>query len=797
MVNRSTYKTMKTPSIENLSPYNQAITDSINRIAPLWPLDRFVAVNPFVGLSNHRFDQALELLKQNTTSNPTLPPSYYHKLYTSGQITPLDLEKAIWEMSAKRGASVAGKDALINLLSKESWEATNEFPKTQNIDHNRWGNFATEEISKWCAAYYDKGQALWGFPWKGASLYDAWRQAALLDLNPEAAGLRGWRSYISTLSDDPVAAIDGAARNLNLTPEEATEAFHQLLMSVSGWAGYLAFLAHEKKLQGKVENSLTDLLAIRMVFESALFTAFGESAVSIKKRRLPCASDNALIAALVWQRAHECARQRILFGKLSSGRASVVHADSTPSFQAVFCIDVRSEVYRRALENVDSRCQTRGFAGFFGFPIEFIRAGESSGSPQCPVLLAPTAKVSEKTSAHQLGVIANSKKIKAAWSSFKSSAVSSFVFVEAAGLGFLSGLVRNLTGTPRTPHCSPSCMNLSAISLEQKVAISAGALRHMGLSKGGLAPIVLLCGHGSSTINNPYGSALDCGACGGHTGEANARTAAAILNDPEVRNKLGEMGISIPSATWFMAGLHNTTIDTVELYDEGIAPSSHQAAIRELKESLRNATALARQDKAISLGIPAQSTGLDDRITRRSKDWSQVRPEWGLAGNFAFIAASRERTRGINLEGRVFLNDYDFAKDDEMATLELLLTAPVVVASWINLQYYGSTVDNKHFGSGDKTINNVVGKLGVLEGNGGDIKTGLPLQSLHDGTHWRHEPLRLSVCIEAPKEAIDTILRKHPKVAELVSNEWIHLFSINDSENAIWKSDGGKGWVMN
>ena len=66
--------------------------------------------------------------------------------------------------------------------------------------------------------------------------------------------------------------------------------------------------------------------------------------------------------------------------------------------------------------------------------------------------------------------------------------------------------------------------------------------------------------------------------------------------------------------------------------------------------------------------------------------------------------------------------------------------------------------------------------LGVLEGNGGDIKTGLPLQSLHDGKKWRHEPLRLHVCIQAPKEAIDRVLKKHPSVASLVANGWIHLF---------------------
>ena len=59
------------------------------------------------------------------------------------------------------------------------------------------------------------------------------------------------------------------------------------------------------------------------------------------------------------------------------------------------------------------------------------------------------------------------------------------------------------------------------------------------------------------------------------------------------------------------------------------------------------------------------------------------------------------------------------------------MTAPMIVAHWINMQYFASTVDNDHFGSGNKTIHNVVGRFGILSGNGGDLMTGLPWQSLH------------------------------------------------------------------
>jgi hypothetical protein len=170
----------------------------------------------------------------------------------------------------------------------------------------------------------------------------------------------------------------------------------------------------------------------------------------------------------------------------------------------------------------------------------------------------------------------------------------------------------------------------------------------------------------------------------------------------------------------------------------------------------------------------------------RDRDWAEVRPEWGLAGNAAFIAAPRERTRHVDLAGRSFLHEYRWRDDAGFATLELIMTAPMVVAHWINLQYYASTVDNGCFGSGDKTLHNVVGgHLGVFEGNGGDLRVGLPLQSLHDGAQWVHTPLRLSVFIEAPRDAIEAVLQKHLAVRALVANGWLDLFQLDASEGVI------------
>jgi uncharacterized protein YbcC (UPF0753/DUF2309 family) len=220
--------------------------------------------------------------------------------------------------------------------------------------------------------------------------------------------------------------------------------------------------------------------------------------------------------------------------------------------------------------------------------------------------------------------------------------------------------------------------------------------------------------------------------------------------------------------------LHNTTTDEVLLYDTDLVPASHAQDLDELRGWLAEAGQRTRAERAALLGLASQVDSpatLHESIKGRTSDWAQVRPEWGLAGCAAFVVAPRSRSQHLNLAGRSFLHDYRWERDPGFKVLELIMTAPMVVTNWINMQYYASTVDNKLYGSGDKVLHNVVGgDVGVFEGNGGDLRIGLPMQSIHDGERWVHTPLRLSVFIEAPRNEIDNIIDKHAVVKQLVDN---------------------------
>ncbi len=773
-----------------------AAADKATRaIPPVWPLASSVAVNPFLGQAHETLANVAARLGRIAGTEVTMPRSWYAEKIAKGDMIDDDLAAAL----ALAPAALQPIDlATLKMAVLEASETTQSLPTIAVLAAQEtgtdWPGLIAERFGAWAASYFDDGQALWAAP-PTMGGYAAWRAAASHDLTPEIAGLRGFATHVAMAPEFAPAAIARAVDRLGLTPASLETYFHQLLMSLGGWGQYARYKLWQAELAGGDDATITDFLAIRLIWEEALFAMAGPQIANrwsetCKAHAEPIKPTRDHLVNGVLQEAAERAAQRKLAEMFAAAPAVVNH--TRPALQAAFCIDVRSEIFRRALEAVNPSIQTLGFAGFFGLTASHKRFGSDVSELRLPVLLnSGVSSVSggPEDAAADRGQ-RYSARSKRAWGRFKLAAVSSFAFVEATGPVYIAKLIRDALGMNPTPLPNDLAPRLEPpLDIEAQTGAAETVLRAMSLTSN-FARVILLAGHGANIVNNPHASGLHCGACGGYSGEVNARLLAGLLNEPAVRKGLEPKGICIPEDTLFVGGLHDTTTDAVMIYADDHPSAAHADDLKQIKRWLAAAGSVTRGERALRL---PRAIG-EETVTKRSRDWSEVRPEWALAGCKAFIAAPRSRTTGKSLEGRAFLHDYDWKQDSSFGVLELIMTAPVVVASWISLQYYGSTVAPDTFGAGNKLLHNVTGGIGVVEGNGGLMRVGLPWQSVHDGETYMHEPLRLSVCIEAPREAMTDVLRNHAGLRALFDNRWLHLFALDDAGRMAWRYSGDLDW---
>lgn len=788
-------------------------------IAPAWPLDQSIAVNPHWGRIGMPVRQVAARMAVLGGMQVFPARAYLRQAWDEERITPVDLDEAIAALPAAQAAGLDAKrclDALRETAGIARLPLLIDVLDDDPARHARlsWRQAITHQVSQTCAAYFDQQQADWQ-PERAGGLYAFWRETLTHDHGIGLLmGLPDLGRQLHALPATRQDAERWVLQRLGLPEAVWADYLEAVLLTVNGWASWCAYLGWQARLAGAADSHLRDLLAIRLAWGAILLeckndASAGRAFAAVQAEWRHAAdrlqqAEQSLVVDEVWQRALEVGYQRQLARRL--GAAALVEPGGSVEgveVQAAFCIDVRSEPLRRALEATWPAIQTIGFAGFFGLPVAYTPLATPARRPQLPGLLAPAVEVTDRVltaadypSAPERDLTQaaqTARRQRFAWtdqwlagSRWPSAAYS---FVEAAGIGYLAKLGRWLSpsgaaragddhaGLPARYRvlCRPA---LAGLDHEAKVALAARVLHAMGLDRQ-LAPLVLLVGHGSQSTNNAHAAALDCGACCGQTGEVNARVLARLLNEPALRIGLRTLGIEIPAETTFVAALHNTTTDEIEGFDLDLLPAHAHERWARLQPVFAQACDQVRRERAPRLGLDpcASHPQLLAQLRRRANDGAQTRPEWGLAGNAAFIIAPRHRTQGVVLDGRSFLHDYDAGNDADGSVLELLMTAPMLVTHWINWQYHASTCDPERLGSGNKVLHNVVGgRIGVFEGNGGDLRIGLSKQSLHDGQRWMHEPLRLTVVIDAPAQAIERVIDSHPVVRQLLDNGWLHLW---------------------
>jgi uncharacterized protein YbcC (UPF0753/DUF2309 family) len=810
-----------------------ACSEACRAIAPAWPLDRSIAVNPHwsrIGMPVRRVAARMALLG----GIQVFPPrDRQRSAWDAGRIRPEDVEHAVSQVPEAQARSRdprAWAEALRTVIAPKPLPLLVDVLDKDPHRHTRlsWRQAITHQVSQTCAAYFDRHQADWQ-PARAQGLYAFWRES--LQHDHSIGLLMGLPQIDRAIDALPATARDAerwVLRRIGLPPAVWADYLEAVLLTINGWASWCAYQGWQAGLEGRTDPHLRELLAIRLAWGTVLLECQDDAAAQPAFRALQRAwgrasrllelAERDLLVDEVWQSALEAGYQRTLAHRLAPACAP---ADALPApdaeVQALFCIDVRSEPLRHALETAWPAVRTMGFAGFFGLPMAYTPLATPARRPQLPGLLSPAIEATDRlvTPGPQSAEIVGRLQGEAARSRHRRLALdtrwadlgrwpgAAFSFVEAAGFGYLAKLGQwlaparrgrphdDLAGLPARyrPLCRP---RLTGLDPADQVALAERLLRAMGLDRG-CAPLVVFVGHGSQSANNAHAAALDCGACAGQTGESNARSLAALLNESAVRDGLRARGIDLPESTVFMAALHNTATDEIESFDLDLLPPAARERWGRLRAAFDNACDRLRRVRAPGLGLDATvpSGDLLQRLRRRANDGAQTRPEWGLAGNAAFLIAPRRRSRGLSLDGRVFLHDYDPDRDADGSLLEQLMTAPMLVTHWINWQYHASTCDPDRLGSGNKVLHNVVGgNLGVFEGNGGDLRIGLSRQSLHDGTCWIHEPVRLTAVVDAPRQAIDMVVAKHATVARLVENGWMHLWRFAADGLERWTTEG-------
>lgn len=792
-----------------------------------WPLQQFIATNPLAQQTHLSIQAATKAIEDQTYTLLTAPIAEYIDHYKQERITSQNLNAACKHIINKHpnifnkgNLGSIGQQLLVEFLVDPNNQKKLLKHEQYYIDQQPSVLIAQQlrpffyddplgSVAKTCLNCL---QNHFSNPERNKqSPFRQW-------IDEQTTYQKKWQRLFPEKADSTLAFIEAQLNKLNIKPEQYSDYIFQIFWQLKGWLCYILWLNQHPDnpwafQQAKPEDLIALWLANEVYWQDRkpkkpVYLANDEdietiapaspnnlwqtycqtvankladtNAKAISKLAEELTLDYQQVRWL-WQHAYELHYQDFLLNQL---QAPTYKPNPHYAAQWVFCIDARCEGYRRHIESTGNH-MTYGFAGFFGVAMQLNNMNLGKTTNQCPALLDPGVVVEcTKSNSNLLSELDN--RFHQAVLGTKKSLLAPFFLFELLGLwyaflltsknyaGQLTRWVKEHTGRQELKH---SCNGLSdsiknAIDTEKATQICSDILSTLQIDKQG---IVILCGHGADTENNPYQAALDCGACGGNSGYSNAIVACQLFNDTDVRAELAKRGHALDDECVFIPACHNTTTDKIIWYDHFVKLNKNQRQqLKQIKLHANVASKQLRQER--SARLPGACAPLS-----RAVDWAEQIPEWGLANHAAMIIGPRSYTDKLDLKQRTFLHTYHADKDNDASQLETIMLAPMIVAHWINMQYFTSAVAPASYGAGNKAIQNVIPNVGVIEGNLSDLKLGLPWQSVFFRQQRYHEPMRLFVVIIAPKQRVTTVIKKHQLLSDLIKGEWLHLEVIEPS----------------
>jgi len=770
------------------------------------PLKDFVHHNTLHAFQDMKFYDAIYKASAIFGYQTTFSLAEYRKLYGIKRITPEILARTIRE----RKGSKNFQEWLTRSLHKEYDRAIrprigrlrSEWKRVYPIDID---NAVQPSLFRILCSYIDQGIAISTFPFEDEGLLNAVR--SLED--------RSRVSFFKTKKARDLLYDETCTLSKLLEMLVGKEAYFEQYVydqqfGHRGWSGMVSTLEDKpESLLYPKKISLKDMIVLELLLEiDALTSQLGEDwkplGTSVTQPPIDMFAGEPpteLQEVLeIWQDAFEWSYyDTVLSGLTLTSSVNAAEEAAAKSFQSIFCIDEREYSLRTYVENLDTHSETFGAPGFFGVEFYFHPANAKFYDKLSPAPVTPKHLIKEVANddphvhAKEIMYTKHSHKL-----------VRGFLFSYLLGIPALGRLTANLINPTMGPaiadafaHMDPNA-NLTILytgERDQEKGLQVGfkveemaervekMLRSIGLTKN-FSPLVYVMGHGSSSANNPHHGAHDCGACSGRPGLVNARVFAYMANHQPVRKLLKARGLSIPDATQFLGGMHDTAADEVKFYDEGILTEKNARLHNENKQLFEDALDLDAKERSrrfASIDTKQHIKKIRNDIKKRSVSYYEPRPELGHGTNALCVVGRRSLTKHLFLDRRAFLNSYDYTTDPDGALLLNVLTPLGVVCGGINLEYFFSRMDNYKLGAGTKLPHNVMGLIGVANSSDGDLRSGLPLQMIEV-----HDPVRLLMIVEHYPEVVKKVIHANPELYQWFANEWIHLVALHPKEKALY-----------